>query len=67
MEKIKTAQGRRIRYRLPRPLQSDELQWARKQARQAGLSLTTWLRRVSQTMSSDNNAGVEESDETRPK
>jgi len=59
MEQIKTAKGRRILYRLPRPLQGGELAWARKQARQAGLSLTTWLRRVSQTLRDEDSAGAE--------
>ena len=62
MEPIKTAKGRRIRYRLPRPLDKAELEWARKQARKAGLSLTTWLRRVSQTFSDKDSDGTDPED-----
>lgn len=44
-----TAPGRRIRYRLTHPLGEKDLEWARKQAKKAHLSLTTWLRRVGET------------------
>ena len=62
MGQRQTAKGRRILYRLPRELREDELKWARKRARQASLSLPTWLRRVSETL--DRNSDYERAETT---